>query len=134
MLGWMGSSFLATPAQHRELNWTSPKPHCISRAWRPNVDAPATDHAAGIGDKIIATVGACCYPHTRPQRQVTRVRGNQTFGDHLSTRRSAAQTVGSGNVGCWWSDVSFFTRDPFTQISARWEFFEGNGCDRFSGG
>src|SRR6185295_18970489 len=80
-------------AQDGELNGSPAEAHRFARARCPDVDTTTAHHAACVGHQVLTTVSTGFKPHARTQRQVPRIRSNQSLRYLSSTRRSSAQTV-----------------------------------------
>ena len=104
-------------AQDGELNCSPAEAHCFARARSPDVDTTTTHHAARVGHQILTTVRTRIKPHACAQRQVPRIRSNQSLGYWFSARRSSAQTVRGGDVCSRRCNVSFFGSDLFADGS-----------------
>ena len=123
---------LAAQTQHRQLYRTPSETHRFARRRRPDVDSFATNETARVSYEVLTTVSTGVEPNTRAQRQVPRIRCDQSLGYHASTRSTSTQTVRSCDVSCRRYNISLFHCEFFTQIT--FGRFHGVWSSSFSDG
>ena len=114
----LDADFFEAYMQLSSVPWrTGPLPPKVKELIYVAIDASTTHHAAGVRNNIFAAVRSGLQPDARTQRQVTRIGGDNSLRDHLSTRGSPTQTIRGRHVSRRRHDVSFLSRDPFAKVA-----------------